>query len=111
MLVRTSEAVATAEITLEAGDLNDALRRVRHAMCKQETRYYLNGVHLHHAARENALRFVAIDGHRLAIVELPAPRGAHDICPTILSQAFVADVQALGPQSLPITGWGFTVLE
>jgi hypothetical protein len=39
MLDRTSEAVATAEIILEAGDLSDALRRVRHAICEEETRY------------------------------------------------------------------------
>ena len=91
MLDRTSEAVATAEIILEAGDLNDALRRVRHAMCKEETRYYLNGVYLHYALREDVLRFVATDGHRLAMADIPAPQGSINIRPVILSRGFIAD--------------------
>src|ERR1700674_1590897 len=91
MLERTSEAVPTAEIILEAGDLNDALRRVCHAMCKEETRYYLNGVYLHYALRDDVLRFVATDGHRLAMADIPAPQGAINIRPAILSRAFVMD--------------------
>jgi DNA polymerase III sliding clamp (beta) subunit (PCNA family) len=61
MLDRTTEAAATAETILEAGDLNDALRRVRHAICNSETRYYLNGVYLHSALRDNA---IALRCHR-----------------------------------------------
>jgi DNA polymerase III subunit beta len=91
MLSRTSEAVATAEIILEAGDLNDALRRVRHAMCKEETRYYLNGVYLHYALREDVLRFVATDGHRLSMADIPAPQGSINIRPVILSRGFIVD--------------------
>src|ERR1700693_1995078 len=91
MLDRTSEAVATAEIILEAGDLNDALRRVRHAMCKEETRYYLNGVYLHYVMRDDVLRFVATDGHRLAMADIPAPQGSINIRPVILSRGFIAD--------------------
>jgi DNA polymerase III sliding clamp (beta) subunit (PCNA family) len=60
MLDRTNETTTAAEIVVTAGDLHDALRRVRHAISKEETRYYLNGVYLHHLARENVLRFVAI---------------------------------------------------
>jgi hypothetical protein len=40
----------------------ERLRRVRHAMCREETRYYLNGVYMHHVARENVLRFVGTTG-------------------------------------------------
>src|SRR2546423_1181904 len=126
MLDRTSEAVVTAAITFEAGDLNDALRRVRHAICKGETRYYLNGVYLHHVARHNVLRFVATDGHRLAMVELPAPEGADGICPAILSCAFTADAMkatrktrdafrhvrlAIGLSHASLTDWNGNVID
>jgi len=67
MLDRTT---AEVEIELTAGDLHEALRRVRHAMCREETRYYLDGVYLHHVASVGALRFVATDGNRLATADI-----------------------------------------
>ena len=68
MLDRTTEV----EIELTAGGLHEALRRVRHAMCREETRYYLDGVYMHHVARVGALRFVATDGHHLATADIGA---------------------------------------
>jgi DNA polymerase III sliding clamp (beta) subunit (PCNA family) len=56
MLDRITEITTAAEIVLTAADLHDALRRVRHAVCKEETRYYLGGVYLHYVPRCNALR-------------------------------------------------------
>ena len=50
MLDRTTEMNTEVEIELTAGGLHEALRRVRHAMCR-ETRYYLDGVFLHRAPR------------------------------------------------------------
>jgi DNA polymerase-3 subunit beta len=126
MLDRTTETVTTAELILEAGDLNDALRRVRHAICNEETRYYLNGVYLHYVMREQLLRFVATDGHRLAMVDIPAPHGAHNIRPAILSRAFVTDAikstnkardafkpvrLAIGPSSVSLTDWDGNVID
>jgi DNA polymerase III subunit beta len=126
MLDRTSEAVPTAEIILEAGDLNDALRRVRHAMCKEETRYYLNGVYLHYALRDDVLRFVATDGHRLSMADIPAPQGAINLRPAILSGAFVIDAikatnktqnafkhvrLAVGPTRANLTDWDGNAID
>jgi DNA polymerase-3 subunit beta len=126
MLDRTTEAAATAEIILEAGDLNDALRRVRHAMSQEETRYYLNGVYLHFALRDDVLRFVATDGHRLATADIPAPQGAINIRPVILSRTFVIDAikatnktrdarkrvrLAAGPDSATLTDWEGSVIK
>src|SRR5438477_4414956 len=91
MLDRTNETLAATKIAIEAGDLGDALRRVRHAICKEETRYYLGGVYVHYVLRDNVLRFVATDGHRLALADIPAPQGAERVCPVILSRAFVTD--------------------
>jgi DNA polymerase III sliding clamp (beta) subunit (PCNA family) len=87
MLKKQSDAVV---LTLGAGALSDALRRVHIAISKEETRYYLNGVYLHHAG--NALRFVATDGHRLAQAEIDAPEGADALKPVILPRAFVLDI-------------------
>lgn len=53
-----------------------AFRRVRAAISTEETRYYLNGVHMHHV--EGATyRLAATDGHRLMIadIELPDAKG------------------------------------
>jgi DNA polymerase-3 subunit beta len=126
MLDRTTEIMATAELTLTAGDLHDALRRVRHAICKEEIRYYLNGVYVHHVARNNVLRFVATDGHRLAQMDVPAPEGADTLRPAILSREFVADVikatnkrgdafkhvrLAIGPIHVRLTDWDGNTVE
>ena len=53
MLDRTTEMNTEVEIELTAGCLHEALRRVRHAMCHEETRYYLD------VAREPFMRAVA----------------------------------------------------
>jgi DNA polymerase-3 subunit beta len=126
MLDKTTEAIATAEIILEAGNLNDVLRRVRHAICNSETRYYLNGVYLHYVLRDDVLRLVATDGHRLATADIPAPLGAINVRPVILSCAFVADAikatnktrdafkrvrLAVGPNSATLTDWAGNVIE
>jgi DNA polymerase-3 subunit beta len=126
MLDRTTEAAATAEIILECGDFNDALRRVRHAICQEETRYYLNGVYLYHVLREDVLRFVATDGHRLAMADIPAPQGVINLRPVVLSRTFVADAikatnktrdaykhvrLAVGPNRATLTDWAGKVIE
>jgi DNA polymerase III sliding clamp (beta) subunit (PCNA family) len=91
MLDTTTVITTAAEITVTAGDLQNALRRVRHAMSREETRYYLNGIYAHHIAADNALRFVATDGHRLAQMDIPASEGADGVRPAILSREFVMD--------------------
>jgi DNA polymerase-3 subunit beta len=91
MLDRTTETLARTEIVVQAGELNDALRRVRHAICKEHTRYYLGGVYLHYVRQHTVLRFVATDGHRLAQADISTPQGADGLVPVILSQDFVAD--------------------
>lgn len=48
------------------------LERVTAAMSDEETRYYLNGVYLHHE-KDWTWRAVTTDGHRLMIAELSLP--------------------------------------
>ena len=88
-VVRRTARFFTRHVT--AGGLHEALRRVRHAMCREETRYYLDGVYLHHVARVGALRFVATDGHRLATADIGTAEGAETIRPVILSRPFVVE--------------------
>jgi DNA polymerase-3 subunit beta len=91
MLDRTTEMNTEVEVELTAGGVHEALRRVRHAMCREETRYYLDGVYLHHVARVGALRFVATDGNRLAAADIGTAEGAETIRPVILSRPFVVE--------------------
>src|SRR5215831_11463838 len=64
------------------------------AVCRgpEETRYYLDGVYLHHVAKIGALRFVATDGNRLATADIGTAEGAETIRPVILSRPFVVEV-------------------
>ena len=57
---------------LAAEDLKRLIDKTRFAISTEETRYYLNGIYLHAAQRgkEQTLRAVATDGHRLAQAEL-----------------------------------------
>jgi DNA polymerase-3 subunit beta len=72
------------------------------------------------------LRFVATDGHRLALVELPAPCGSHNIPAAIFSRAFVADAikatnktrdafkhvrLAIGPSHASLIDWDGNVID
>lgn len=58
-------------------DLTDealqALRRVRPAASREETRYYLNGIYLESTGNPWSLRAVATDGHRLFLARFPLP--------------------------------------
>lgn len=64
----------TARFELDAEAIRATLATVGFAVSSEETRYYLNGVHLH--ADEDRLVAGATDGHRLARVRLPLPAGA-----------------------------------
>jgi DNA polymerase III subunit beta len=83
---------------LSAATLRKLFDKTRFAMSSEETRYYLNGVHLHATRGEGAaatLRAVATDGHRLARVETPLPEGAKGIPPVIVPKKTVGEVRRL----------------
>lgn len=54
-------------VSLPEATLKDLMSRTAFAMAHQDVRYYLNGLLLE--LRDNALRCVATDGHRLALAE------------------------------------------
>ncbi len=91
------EGDLSCTFSLSAADLRMLIDRTRFAISTEETRYYLNGIYLHAARAKNieVLRAVATDGHRLARVEMPAPRGAHAIPGVILPRKTVNEVRKL----------------
>ena len=87
----------THRFTLAAADLKRLIDKTQFAISTEETRYYLNGIYLHAAGTDKAqtLRAVATDGHRLAQVELPLPKGAAGMPGIIVPRKTVGEVQRL----------------
>ena len=98
---RTSPTSAAGEMghefELAAQDLKRLIDKTRFAISTEETRYYLNGIYLHTAQRgkKATLRAVATDGHRLAQVELPLPKGAQGMPGIILPRKTVHELHRL----------------
>jgi DNA polymerase-3 subunit beta len=81
---------------LTAKNLRRLLDKTQFAISTEETRYYLNGIYLHAIDDKGAkLRAVATDGHRLAQVEIPAPKGAAGMPGVIVPRKTVNEVQRL----------------
>jgi DNA polymerase-3 subunit beta len=80
-----------------AQDLKRLIDKTRFAISTEETRYYLNGIYLHAAARgkRQMLRAVATDGHRLAQAEVPLPKGAEAMPGIILPRKTVHELHRL----------------
>lgn len=85
------------EFTMDAADLKRLIEKTRFAISTEETRYYLNGIYLHTAETGQAktLRAVATDGHRLAQVELPRPKGADGMPGVIIPRKTVHELARL----------------
>ena len=83
--------------TLPAKDLSALISKTQFAISNEETRYYLNGIFMHtvEVGGHPMLRAVATDGHRLARVEIPAPKGAVGMPGIIVPRKAVAEVQKL----------------
>ena len=87
----------THKFSIPAKDLKRLIDKTQFAISTEETRYYLNGIYLHVATsgKANRLRAVATDGHRLAQVELDAPKGAEGMPGIIVPRKTVGEVQRL----------------
>lgn len=85
------------QFKLPALDLRALIDRTRFAISTEETRYYLNGIYLHVAERDNTtvLRAVATDGHRLASAEVPLPEGAETMPGVIIPRKTVGELRKL----------------
>lgn len=60
---------AGTEFFLKSSDITRVINKVSHAISTDETRLYLNGIFLQQY--DSILRAVAIDGHRLAMIDIP----------------------------------------
>ncbi|MBM3951740.1 MAG: DNA polymerase III subunit beta [Rhodospirillales bacterium] len=82
---------------LGAAELRGIVERTRFAISNEETRYYLNGIYLHAAKHDKTpvLRAVATDGHRLARVEAPLPKGAAGMPGVIVPRKTVNELHRL----------------
>ncbi len=78
-------------------ELKDVIDRTKFAVSTEETRYYLNGLYIHakNEGEAKVLRVVATDGHRLACVESPLPKGAENMVGVIVPRKTVAEVRKL----------------
>ncbi|MEM1288023.1 MAG: DNA polymerase III subunit beta [Pseudomonadota bacterium] len=82
---------------ISATDMRRLIERTQFAISTEETRYYLNGIYLHAAEADGAikLRAVATDGHRLAKSETGAPDGAEGIPGVIVPRKTVGELLKL----------------
>ena len=78
-------------------ELKDVIDRTQFAVSTEETRYYLNGLYIHakNEGEAKVLRVVATDGHRLACVESPLPKGAENMTGVIVPRKTVSEVRKL----------------
>ena len=85
------------KFSLPPADLRRLIDKTQFAISTEETRYYLNGIYLHtlDAGGQTVLRAVATDGHRLARVEIPAPKGSEGMPGVIIPRKAVAEIQKL----------------
>jgi DNA polymerase-3 subunit beta len=92
-----STAAVKNEFELSSAELKQLIDRARFAISMEETRYYLNGIYLHAARSEtgDVLRAVATDGHRLARVEMPLPKGGAGLAGIIVPRKAVNEVRKL----------------
>lgn len=87
----------THRFALPAKTVTDLVDKVRFAISKEETRYYLLGIYLHVTQTEagRVLRAVATDGHRLSRWEMPAPEGASGMPGVIVPTKAVIEIANL----------------
>ena len=91
--------MTTSEYSANFAAMAPVLRRLfdksKFAISTEETRYYLNGVYLHVSEGDDGpvLRCVATDGHRLARVDAPLPKGADGMPGVIVPRKTVGELR------------------
>lgn len=74
--------------SLPADVILRALNAVKHGISTEETRYYLNGVHI--LIQDGTLTFVTSDGHRLFLKSIALPPGIAELPHIIVPRATIA---------------------
>ena len=87
------EVEATERISVPEAALKELIERTAFAMAQQDVRYYLNGLLLD--LRDQTLRCVATDGHRLALCEAPLEQSVATKRQIIVPRKGVTELQRL----------------
>lgn len=87
------EVEATERVAVPEASLKELIERTAFAMAQQDVRYYLNG--LLFDLRDDTLRCVATDGHRLALCETALEGGAGTKRQIIVPRKGVTELQRL----------------
>ena len=89
------------EFSITVSEAKALIDKTRFAISTEETRYYLNGIYFHIAESGDVkvLRSVATDGHRLASMEVPMPKGAEGMPSVIIPRKAVAELRKLVDES------------
>ena len=87
------EVDATEQVSVPEASLKELLERTAFAMAQQDVRYYLNG--LLFDLRDDVLRCVATDGHRLALCEAALEAGHGGKRQIIVPRKGVQELQRL----------------
>jgi DNA polymerase III subunit beta len=81
---------------IEPTELGRLVDKTRFAISTEETRYYLNGIFFHTVEQGGAkLRAVATDGHRLALADATAPKGATGMPGVIVPRKTINELKRL----------------
>lgn len=80
-------------LTMMSADLRSKVEKVKHAMANGDVRYYLNGMLI--CIKANVMRFVATDGHRLAMSESSDFESTKPECSVIIPNNSVSLILAL----------------
>lgn len=82
---------------LSSNDCMMLVKKPSFAISTEETRYYLNGIYMHvsGSGKNQMLRAVATDGHRLARIEITLPSGAAGMPGVIVPRKTIHEVQKL----------------
>ncbi len=95
MLAKT-ETETAVRIAFNTRELRNAFKTVKHAVSREEIRFYLRGVFMHYDATAGGFYFVATDGRRLAraLVRVDETQCAAPLAvpAVILPREFVADI-------------------
>lgn len=87
----------TVSFVIAASDLALLIAKTQFAIALEETRHYLNGIYMHELSKggSSVLRVAATDGHRLACIEMPLPKGAEGMPGIIIPRKTIVEVLKL----------------
>jgi DNA polymerase-3 subunit beta len=105
--IHIAKGVGSKPLVMGQPDLHRLLHLSRHCICKDATRYYIDGVHMHSKPNGDTLRVEAIDGDRLAVIdsEINAQKGLDVIIPTSLVKVIYAGINAKGNDAVSFIFW------